>query len=683
MKGLDNASLDRLLAPAAITIVGASPNGHITHHLLRNLETPSCLFEGPVHLVNPGYPRLFDRACVDSTAAIQGPPGLVYLQVRAAYCLPALEALADRPDGVILFPDASREPGGYDEQIAAWGIANGVSVLGAQSNGLVSLPGKVHGLLVPVAEELRPGNVAVLAQSGGILGGIVKCLAQKQVGLYAALEFGTEAMLSAADLSCWLLAKPDVKLVAIYADGVSSPRELADLLLAARDDGKAVVLMIGGSSGAGRRAAASHSGAAAAPMRVVESIARQYGALLATTIDEFIWFIEALDGIGYARPAGPAIAVFSDSGGGGIVLADALSRAGVELPEPAQSTRSDLASRFGEVLNPFDFGSASMGHVREQRADVQAVAQDSSFGTFVFASNVGLGVQEQSVHLRQLDEFIATVETTDRLPFVACPFPYERTETLHGHRALVAFGSTESAAKLHALSLWAGLQAPRREERESDPEDVPDETIGGDYVRKLLSSLPLDWPEQVVVSSDDELELVEPLPLPVYVKTEAGLAHRARVGGVVGPLTDWKDVKQAASFLLARFRGPVSIAAAVAGADDYFFGYYVQDGYPLLLLGSGGALAETADIRPAPLSERELEDFAALNASPADLQLVHDLLVALQTWSLEHPWVRAIDLNPVVRHEASLVALDAKVHGSRQPGAGSQEPPVAAHEAAG
>src|SRR5581483_3753781 len=485
--------------------------------------------------LNPTYSRIFDHRCVPSTSAIEGPPGLVYLQIRTSECLAALQGLGERPDGVILFPDASREPGGYDEEIAEWGVENGVAVLGAQSNGLISLPGRVHGLLVPIVETLREGRVAVLAQSGGILGGIVKCLAQKDVGLFAALEFGTEAMVGAQELARWLLAKPEVKLVAIYADGIASPRELADVLLAARDADKAVVLMVGGSSRAGGRAAASHSGAAAAPRRVVESIVRQYGGLLASTLDEFVWFVEALDAVRYARPSGADIAVFSDSGGGGIVMADALARAGVELPEPAEALRDDLATRFGGVLNPFDFGSASMGHVREQRADVLAVAADDGFGAFAFASNVGLGVREQSVHLLQLDEFIATVEAADRVPVVACPFPYLPDEELQGRRALVAFGSTEAAAKLHALSVWSGRPA-RRVEQELETVEHDDETIGADEVRELLSSLPVAWPEQAVIASAEELDRLTPLALPVYVKTEAGLAHRARLGGVVGPL---------------------------------------------------------------------------------------------------------------------------------------------------
>jgi acyl-CoA synthetase (NDP forming) len=79
--------LDRLLHPKAVTVVGASPNGQITEHLLRNLENRSCQFARPVHLINPKYTRIFDRPCLPSVADVPGDPGLVYLLVPADQCV--------------------------------------------------------------------------------------------------------------------------------------------------------------------------------------------------------------------------------------------------------------------------------------------------------------------------------------------------------------------------------------------------------------------------------------------------------------------------------------------------------------------------------------------------------------------------------------------------------------------
>ncbi len=663
--------LERLLLPPAITIVGASPNGHITSHLLHNLENRSCRFGGRVHLVNPAYARLFDRPCLRSPAEIEGEPGLVYLLVRPEACLPSLEALGERAHGVILFPDASHEPGGYEEAVSAWGRAHDVGVLGPQSNGLVSLPGRVHGLLIPVAERLAAGEVAILAQSGGVLGGLVKSLAQRRVGLHAALEYGTGCMLGLEELAMALLRRPEVRLLALYADGLASVDGFARVLETAERAGKAVVAMIAGLSDGARRAVASHSGMAVTPRRVLRGLASQHGALLVDTLDELVWSIEALHGVGYERPPGSEVAVFSDSGGGAIALADALASQGLGLVEPEGEARDRIGARFGTALNPFDFGSASMGHVREQAEDVRAVASEPRYGVFAFASTIGLATAEQSVHVAQIDEFTATVEGLGRFPLIASPVPLaaDDPDPLQGRRALLGLGSLESAAKIRALACWARGGAassappvPRPRRAPAAPGRASASVISGRPAQGLLRDLPVAWPSQTWLSTLADLDASPRIPFPVVVKTEAGLAHRARLGGVLPGIDSERDLRNAVRYLLDRFGGPISIAQLVPHDEEYFLGAYREAAMTLILLGAGGAQAEDADVRLAPLRPEQARAFAERHA-PDRWKEVTELLLAFQDWLQGAPWVEAVDLNPVVPGAVGLVVLDAKIHG--------------------
>jgi hypothetical protein len=646
--------LDRLLAPPAVTVVGASPNGHVTHHLLRNLGSRSCRFAGSIHLVNPNQSRVFDRPCLPAPDRVPGEPGLVYLLVRPDACLPALEALPARPHGVVLFPDASRELGGYEAAIAAWGRARGVAVLGPQSNGLVSTAGRVHGLLVPVVEELAAGPVAVLAQSGGVLGGVVKHLAQRGVGLHSALEYGTACMLGLEELGAWLLARPEVGMLAVCADGVDRLEGLAGVL---RATDKPVVLQVAGGSEAGRRAVASHSGMAATPRRLLEGVAAQFGALLCPTLDELVWSVEALHAVGFERPSGPLVAVFSDSGGGGIALADALARQGVPLVDPAP-----------DLHNPIDFGSASMGHFARQADVVRAVGADPRFGVLAFASTLGLPVREQSVHMPQVDEFTATVASLGRVPVIASPLPFlPLPERLQGG-AVLGLGSAESAAKIGALAAWA-RSAPRAAARTPRPAVapvprpavVPGPAITGEAAERLLAGLPLAWPRTATVHSPGDLAAALAVPRPVVVKTEAGLAHRAREGGVLAGVTSEADLRAAVAHLFGRFRGPVSVSESVAHDAELFLGAVREAGSLFLLAGAGGAEAERANARLAPLDDRQARDLAEAVA-PALADAFLALLLSFQDWLLAAPWVSAVDLNPIVERAGRLVALDAKIH---------------------
>jgi acetyltransferase len=158
-------------------------------------------------------------------------------------------------------------------------------------------------------------------------------------------------------LGDWLLAVPEVRALGIYAEGIERMDQLARVVARARGADKSVVLMIGGLSEAGHRAAASHSGAAASPRRVLEGLCNQFGAVLAHSLDELAWSLEVLHDHDFRRPSASEVAVFSDSGGAGITLADALEFHGVPVLEPEDR----VGAGFGSSRNPFDFGSASMG----------------------------------------------------------------------------------------------------------------------------------------------------------------------------------------------------------------------------------------------------------------------------------------------------------------------------------
>jgi len=82
----------------------------------------------------------------------------------------------------------------------------------------------------------------------------------------------------------------------------------------------------------------------------------------------------------------------------------------------------------------------------------------------------------------------------------------------------------------------------------------------------------------------------------------------------------------------------------------------------VLLLGAGGAEAESAAARLAPLTPEQARDFAE-RADPACAALLTGLVLAFQEWFLAEGWVEAVDLNPIVRRGDALVVLDAKIHG--------------------
>src|SRR5258708_38363329 len=88
-----SASLDRFLAPAAIAIIGASPDvtkirGRLIHLLRENG------YRGQLYPVNPSYPEIDGLPCFPSIGAIGAPVDLALVAIPAETVLPALEECA-------------------------------------------------------------------------------------------------------------------------------------------------------------------------------------------------------------------------------------------------------------------------------------------------------------------------------------------------------------------------------------------------------------------------------------------------------------------------------------------------------------------------------------------------------------------------------------------------------------
>src|SRR6516164_884617 len=68
--------LDRLIAPRALAVVGASPReASVGRHVVANIIAAG--FAGPVHVVNPNYGVIEGISCVKSIDDIAGTPDVV------------------------------------------------------------------------------------------------------------------------------------------------------------------------------------------------------------------------------------------------------------------------------------------------------------------------------------------------------------------------------------------------------------------------------------------------------------------------------------------------------------------------------------------------------------------------------------------------------------------------------
>ncbi|GAB3457897.1 acetate--CoA ligase family protein [Actinophytocola sediminis] len=666
------ARLAALFEPPAVTLVGASPNSHATTALYRNLTREDRRFPRPVHLVNPNRPDVLGHPTVPSLDAIDGDLGLVYLLVGADRSMAVLaeiadKGLADRISGIVAYAAGFAEAGDPERQdrLAAAANALGLPLLGPQSTGIISAAARLVAVTDPVPEEYVPGRVGFVAQSTGLLGGAVGWLMRRGIGIGVAVGFGNAAAISYPELASVLLERDDLDVVCVYADALADVSALAGLGDLARRVGKPVIVYRGAQTPSARRLAMSHTGMLATSERVVRGVAEQHGILVADSFEELLWAAELFVRADVRALTNPGVGVITGSGGGGLIAAESIERAGMVLAAPTEQTRGALALAESQQANPLDVGAISLDRTERYQELVTAFAADPNFGIVVKVGSLGAPSEAMPTHHRMTGMFASAAVAAGKLPVVAFSFPEDPRdfrETVPWDGVLVVGGEAELVGKLRLLNGWAGggPTAPPESPAASPAADLALAVAGDEVGLDLARSLGLGIPRSVTVHgavSGVDWE-------PVVAKTAKALPHRAKVGGVILGLRGADQVQAATTLLAARFDAPVTLAEQVDHDEAYFLGLQRDAaGHPLIAFGGGVATDDSeVAIRLCPIDAAEAARLVARAGGPAELGAV---LVLASELIASRPDLAVVDMNPIVRaRDGSLVAIDVKVYPS-------------------
>ena len=139
-----------------------------------------------------------------------------------------------------------------------------------------------------------------------------------------------------------------------YLESVPDPRRFARIARRISRH-QPVVAVKAGRTGAGRRAASSHTAALAAGETAVEALFHQAGVIRAGTLEEMFDVAAVLSA--QPVPAGRRVAVLTNGGGPGILVADACEAAGLLVPELSDDTQAKLRAGLppqASIQNPVD-----------------------------------------------------------------------------------------------------------------------------------------------------------------------------------------------------------------------------------------------------------------------------------------------------------------------------------------
>ena len=168
------------------------------------------------------------------------------------------------------------------------------------------------------------------------------------------MSVGNTADLTPNDLLLYWDEDPGTDLVLAYLESVPDPRRFARIARRVSRH-KPIVAVKSGRTGAGRRAASSHTAALAAGETAVEALFHQAGVIRAGTLEEMFDVAAVMSA--QPVPAGRRVAVLTNGGGPGILVADACEAAGLLVPELSDDIQAALRAGLppqAAVGNPVD-----------------------------------------------------------------------------------------------------------------------------------------------------------------------------------------------------------------------------------------------------------------------------------------------------------------------------------------
>lgn len=691
--------LDHFFNPQSIAVIGASRSpGKIGYDIVKNIIQYG--YEGAIYPVNPNVPEIHGKKAYPSVLDVPDHIHLAVIVVPSRNVLEIIEQCGEKSiDSAIIitagFKESGIEGSKLEQELIRKAAKVGVRFIGPNCLGVIDTHSRMNASFA--AGMPAKGGIGFFSQSGALCLAVLDRALPDEIGFSKFISMGNKADITDTDMMLALSEDENTKVILGYIEGISDGRKFMEVASRVTRT-KPVIILKSGITTSGAKAASSHTGSLAGREAAFDAAFKQCGIIRAHTINEL--FNYALAFANQPIPKGPNVAIITNSGGPGILAADACDKSNLQISPLHKQYVDELRTFLPPVAsfyNPIDILGDS-GADRYEKT-LRTVMKDERIHSIMIlltpTAVVDVAATAQAV--------IDAERMTDRpvlTSFMGKKRVEESAKMLLKNNVPNYSYPDEMVSSLNAMyqyHLW--LHKPEKQFISLDGcsakasqifQTAQTESRGRLYdleVHDVLRAYGFSQPKGIFArTSEEAIAAAGDIGYPVVMKiVSPQISHKSDMGGVKINLTNKKDVANAFFDITTRVRNilpsahidgvliqemvPKGKEVIIGVSSDPQFGH-------MIMFGMGGIYVEVLkdiSFRIAPLSRedahdmiRETKSFPLLRGvrgeAEADIEAIENSLLVLSQMAEDFPQIIEADINPLLvkSRGEGVVAIDAR-----------------------
>lgn len=684
--------MKELFYPKSIAIVGASSDQKkVGARILENVLKSN--YKGDLFLVNRSGGTIQGQPVLKDVSELPVGVEVAIIVIPGKFVKDVVEVLGKKSvKYAVIISAGFREVGkdGMDREMELVEIAKryGVRLVGPNCLGVVindanplAYSGS-FGLFVP-----KSGNISLISQSGALISSFTDKGDEIGFGFNKIISVGNKSDVDETDLVRFLAQDPKTDVIALYLEGIHRPKEFIQTL---KDVEKPVVILKGGRSMVAKKAISSHTGSIAGEDVVIDTVLSEVNALRVYSIDEFFDTLFLLSK--HRQVSRGGIGVVTNAGGMGVLSADAIADAGLELADISARTKEDMMAKLppaASAKNPVDV----LGDADEWRYQVaiEGVLGEKAVTTAMViltpqvmspvkeVAEIVVEAQKKYPHKIVVPIFIGGHGVEEAIEvFKGARLPYFDSpgEALMAVRNVYKYATERKHAKMwDDPTVYVKKQSVERIEKEiAKNKKMGNIAFDFEAVTAVSEEFGIVMPKFMYIESEDDIKAAaKHVGYPLVMKTVASnMLHRSDSGGV---LVGVKSAKEMKTFWEKNKENRV-IAQEMAGKGlEVFVGVKrdVQFGN-VLTIGSGGIYAELLKdfafttvpttkpyILKALKKTKVYQMLSGARGKTYDVDFLVEQIYQICLFAHTFDEVMEIDVNPIIVYPSSGCVVDFKV----------------------